>query len=74
MLENDPYNRQARLQCASCLASAGNSDAFYAFLRSTLLVDPKLTLNILGRPEVGGYLGEERFVVLQKDAVAQSLD
>jgi tetratricopeptide (TPR) repeat protein len=74
VLENDPYNREARLHCAASLAQAGNGDVFYGFLRSTLLVDPKLTLNILGRPEVGGYLGEQRFQVLQKDAVAQSLD
>jgi hypothetical protein len=74
VLEGDPYNREARLSGALCLARAGNGDAFYGFMKSTLLVDPKLTLNILGRPEAGGYLGEERFVILQKDAVAQSLD
>ncbi|HVS73342.1 MAG TPA: tetratricopeptide repeat protein [Phycisphaerae bacterium] len=74
VLETDPYNKTARLACASCLARAGASDPFYAFMHSTLLVDPKLTLNILGRPEAAGYLPEPRFQSLHKEAIAGSMD
>ncbi len=73
-LEGDPYNRDARLACATCLAQAGDADPFYAFMRSTLLVDPKLTLSVLGRPEAAAYMTADRFQTLHRDAVAQSLD
>ncbi|HVX86735.1 MAG TPA: tetratricopeptide repeat protein [Phycisphaerae bacterium] len=74
VLETDPYNKTARLACASCLARAGATDPFYTFMHSTLLVDPKLTLNILGRPEAARFLPEARFQTLRKDAIAGSMD
>jgi len=74
VLEGDPYNKQARLQCAMSLAALGRPDDFFTFLKATLLVDPRLTLNIMGRPEASSYLAEGRFQALQKEAVAQSLD
>jgi Flp pilus assembly protein TadD len=74
VLEKNPYHREARLNCATVLAQAGQSDTFLAFLKATLAVDPKLTLNILGRPEVGRYLNDPEFQTLQKNAVAQSMD
>ena len=74
VLEGDPYNKQVRLQCAMSLAALGKPDDFFTFLKATLLVDPRLTLNIMGRPEVSSYLAEARFQALQKEAVAQSLD
>jgi tetratricopeptide (TPR) repeat protein len=74
VLEGDPYNRDARLNCALCLAKIGNADECFTFLRATLLLDPRLTLHILGRPEVGGFLADARWQTLKKDAVAQSLD
>jgi tetratricopeptide (TPR) repeat protein len=74
VLEADPYNRDARLNCALCLARMSNADECFNFLRATLLLDPRLTLHILGRPEVATFLAEGRFQTLKKDAVAQSLD
>lgn len=74
VLEGDPYNKHARLQCALSLAATKVSDEYYAFLRATLLVDPRLTQTIMGRPETAPYLAEERYQTLQKEAVAQSLD
>lgn len=74
VLESDPYNKDARLQCALSLAKAGSADDTFSFLKATLLLDPRLTLNILGRPEVATFLAEARFQSLKKDAIAQSLD
>ena len=68
-LESDPYNRQARLQCAICVALAGSGDDFAEFMKGTILVDPKLAVDIFGRPEAAKYLGEERFKALQREAV-----
>jgi tetratricopeptide (TPR) repeat protein len=74
VLENDPYNRDARLQCALSLALAGNPQEFYVFMQGLLQVDPRLTLNVLQRPEVSTYLAEGRFQSLQREALAQSTD
>jgi hypothetical protein len=74
VLDGDPYNRDARLQCALSLARLGTPEEVFSFLRATLLLDPRLTLHILGRPEVGTYLADARFQALRKEAVAQSLD
>ena len=73
-LENDPYDRQARLQCANCLVKVGDKDEFFVFMQSTLASDPKLTLEVLTRPDVQGYLAEGRFQSLHKESIAQSMD
>lgn len=73
-LESDPYNRQVLLQCANCLALVGQRDEFFSFMRNVVTSDPKLALEVLGRPDVQGYLAEERFQALHKEAVAQSMD
>jgi tetratricopeptide (TPR) repeat protein len=74
ILETDPYNRESRLACASCLANMKKPDDFFSFMKATIQVDPKLALNIFGRPEVAGYLSEARFQALRAEAVAQSMD
>src|SRR5579862_6629828 len=46
VLESDPYNKQARLECATVLAVMHKADDFYTFMDATIKVDPKLALNI----------------------------
>jgi tetratricopeptide (TPR) repeat protein len=74
ILETDPYNRQARLQCANCILALNKADDLYSFLHATILVDPKLALNIFGRSDVSPYLAETRFQNLKAEAIAQSMD
>jgi len=74
ILESDAYNAAARLQCAGCLAKVGNADELFAFLKSTLEVNPKLALNLCSRPEMARFMGELRFVALKEEAVAGSMD
>ncbi len=74
VLEKDESSRPARLQCALCLARVGDRDVFYAFMRATLAVNPKLTVEVLDRPEAQPYYSEQRFQALRREAAAQSMD
>jgi len=74
VLENEPFSRTANLQCAVVLASTGNADTTYAFLNNLVSVDPRLTLDIFGRPEVQRYLSVERFQTVLAQARVQSMD
>jgi hypothetical protein len=74
VLADDPYNRLANLQCATLLASTGNADKFYSFMSNLLLVEPRMALDIFGRPEARLFLAESRFQNLQSQAQSQSMD
>ncbi len=74
VLEADPFCRTANLQCASALAQAGDTDPFYGFMSKLLLLDPRLTQDIFGRPESQRYLTEDRFQSLLSQARVQSMD
>ena len=58
----------------AALALAGNADAFHTFLGQLLLIDPRLTQDILGRPEMQRFLAEDRFQSLLAQARVQSMD
>jgi hypothetical protein len=74
VLADDPYNRMANLQCATLLAATGNADKFYSFMNNLLLVEPRMALDIFGRPEARPFLAEARFQNLQSQAQSQSMD
>ena len=74
VLEADPFCRTANLQCASALAQAGDADCFHTFMSKLLLLDPRLTQDIFGRPESQRYLTEDRFQSLLSQARVQSMD
>jgi hypothetical protein len=74
VLETDPFCRVANFQCAVVLAKAGDPDAFYSFMANLLLSEPRLALEIFGRPEIQRYMGEERFQSLLAQARVQSMD
>jgi tetratricopeptide (TPR) repeat protein len=74
VLEIDPYHHDARLQCACCYGLLGNPDDLLRFMKSSLLVDPKLTLNLYERPEIASFINDSRFKSLKNDAIAQSMD
>ncbi|MBI4026962.1 MAG: hypothetical protein HY360_18400 [Verrucomicrobia bacterium] len=74
VLETDPYNRIANVGCASSLALTGDPERFFAFMNHLLLIEPRLILDILGRPEATPFLAAEKFQALKTEAFAQSLD
>ena len=74
VLELDPFSRTANLQCAVVLAQVGDADRFYGFMSQLLLLDPRLTQDIFGRPETQRYLTADRFQVLLSQARVQSMD
>jgi tetratricopeptide (TPR) repeat protein len=74
VLEKDPYCRAANLHCATALSLAGDADRFYAFVEKLVLIDPRLTQDILGRPESQPYLQAERFKSVESQARVQSMD
>ena len=74
VLETDPNSRTANLQCAAALAQLGDADRLYGFLTHLTQLDPRLALDVFGRPELQRYLKHDRFKFLLNHARIQSLD
>ena len=74
VIETDPYSREANLGAASALALSRDSEALHTFLTHLLVVEPRLLLDFLDRPEAAPFMSEERFKLLQSRSHAQSLD
>lgn len=74
VLQFDPYDRPAKLQCASVLALAGNAERLAQFMKQVIMLDPKLAVDIFTRPEMQTYLADSRFVALSQEAKVQSMD
>jgi len=74
VLELDPYSRVANLQCAAALARLGDADRLYEFVSSLTRLDPRLALDVFGRPELQRFQEADRFQELHQLAIAQSLD
>ena len=74
VLETDPYNCIANVGCASSLALTGDAARFYVFMNHLLLIEPRLILDISGRPEATPFLAAKNFQTLKAEAFAQSLD
>ena len=74
VLEQEPFNREARFRCATSLALAGDEDDFYDFLRELTYSDAKLSVELLARRECQVYLGQSRFQALQNEARSQAMD
>ena len=74
VLEADPFNRVANLQLALTLARLGDANRLYALMSKLLLVDPRLTQDVLNRPELQVCQSEDRFQALLGQARVQSMD
>ncbi|MDB5322300.1 MAG: hypothetical protein JWN40_3931 [Phycisphaerales bacterium] len=74
VLAMDPGQRDAKFQCGLALAQAGESDAFYNFQKDLVYSEAKLAVELFERPETQGYLAQERFANLSKEAKNQAMD
>jgi tetratricopeptide (TPR) repeat protein len=74
VLETDPDSRTANLQCAATLAQLGDADRLHGFLSRLIQLDPRLALDVFGRPELQRHLKQDRFQSLLNQARIQSLD
>lgn len=73
VLETDPYSRTANLHCAAVLAQL-DADRLAPFLARMIELDPRLALDVFGRPEIQPHLRHARFQTLLNQARIQSLD
>ena len=79
VLKADPHQRDALLGCAYSRAILGQSNAgddenFYKFMHATVEVEPKTAKAIFERPEAAVYLAQERYRILQREAIAGWMD
>ena len=70
----DPGRREAKFQCALCLAHAGRGDELHGFLKEMILAEPKLVMEVMERPEAQRFLAEGRFADLKEEARNQAMD
>jgi tetratricopeptide (TPR) repeat protein len=74
-LDAEPFNRQARLQCALCLAGDGNrNEELYDFIKEMVLNNPQLAVDVLSRPVCQTYMNDPRFQTLAKEAQVLAMD
>jgi hypothetical protein len=52
----------------------GGGDRLASFLTHLIQLDPRLALDVFGRPEIQPHLRQERFQALLNQAKIQSLD
>lgn len=74
VLGKDPYCRTANIECATAFALGGDADGLFEFVSNLVLMDPRLTQDILGRSESQPYLNEPRFKTVASQARIQSMD
>jgi hypothetical protein len=74
VIKLEPMRKDAKFQCAVCLANAGRSDELHEFLKDLVVNEPKLAMQVLDRPDVQKYVGEERFAGLKEEARNQAMD
>jgi tetratricopeptide (TPR) repeat protein len=74
VLAMDPQQRDAKFQCGLALAQAGAADEFYSFQKDLVYSEAKLAVELFERPETQGYLAQERFANLAKEAKNQAMD
>jgi tetratricopeptide (TPR) repeat protein len=74
VIKADRGKKEAKFQRAICLALAGRGDELYDFLKEMVLIEPKLTMEILDRPETQKFGGEARFTALKNEARDQAMD
>ena len=74
VIKIEPLRKDAKFQCALCLANASRADELHDFLKDMVVNEPKLAMEVLDRPEVQKYVAEERFAGLKAEAKNQAMD
>ena len=74
VIKLEPAKTQAKFQCALCLANAGEKDGLHEYLKDLVLAEPKLTMEILDRPETQKFMTDDRLVALKEEAKNQAMD
>ena len=70
----EPVRKDAKFQCAVCLAQAGKADELHDYMKELVVAEPKLAMEILDRPEAQKFVSEERFAQLKVEARNQAMD
>ena len=74
ILQKQPYNNQARYQCALALARSNDEDAYFRYMQNLVLTYPQMATGLFTQPECQRFLTQDRFRVLAREARVQAVD
>jgi tetratricopeptide (TPR) repeat protein len=74
VLQIEPYNNQARYQCALALARSDDEDAYFQYMQNLVLTYPQMATELFAQPECQRFLTQNRFRVLAREARVQAFD
>jgi len=74
VLQIEPYNNQARYQCALAFARSGDEDAYFQYMQNLVLTYPQMATELFAQPECQRFLTQDRFRVLAREARVQAVD
>ena len=74
VLEKAPFARNAQMGLSVCLAVTGKDLRLKEMLRDLAMNDAKLAVEIMGRPELGPYMGDSDFAAIFDEARDQAND
>jgi len=74
ILQIEPYNNQARYQCALALARSNDEEAYFQYMQNLVLTYPQMATEIFAQSEGQHFLTQERFRALAREARVQAVD
>jgi len=74
ILQKQPYNNQARYQCALALAKSNDEEAYFRYMQNLVLTYPQMATELFAQPECQRGLTQDRFRVLAREARVQAVD
>jgi len=74
ILRIEPYNNQARYQCALALAHSDDEEAYFQYMQNLVLTYPQMATELFAQPEGQRFLTQDRFRALAREARVQAVD
>ncbi len=74
ILQKQPYNNQARYQCALALARSGDGEGYFRYMQNLVLTYPQMATELFAQPEGQRFLTQDRFRALAREARVQAVD
>ena len=74
ILQLEPYNNQARYQCALALARSDDEEGYFRYMQNLVLTYPQMAAELFAQPEGQRFLTQDRFRVLAREARIQAVD
>jgi hypothetical protein len=74
ILKREPYNNQARYQCALSFARSADEEGYFRYMQNLVLTYPQMAAELFAQPECQHFLTQERFRDLAHEARIQAVD